>query len=136
MTFEEDRSSASEDTAQRALTADITEDIVRLYKELFGRGPTRARTELAGPDTIICSLWDTLTPAERGLLEVGHDDRARETRILFQYSRTDVFVGIVEQRTGRKVLGFVSGIDVRADIASEVFYLEPRGHDGSGANRG
>jgi uncharacterized protein YbcI len=117
---------ASDDPAQRAVTADISDEMVRLYKDLFGRGPTRARTDYAGPDTVICTLWDTLTWGERSLLEIGHHDRARETRILFQYARAEDFIGIIEQRIPRKVIGFVSGIDVSADVASEVFYLEPR----------
>ena len=34
---------------------------------------------------------------------------------------------MVEHITGRKVRGFVSGIDVGNDIAAELFYLEPQG---------
>jgi hypothetical protein len=33
----------------------------------------------------------------------------------------------VKDLTGRKVRGFVSGIDVHRDIATEIFYLEPVG---------
>jgi hypothetical protein len=40
-------------------------DSVRLYKEQFGRGPTKARTEFASLDIVICTLEDSLTPAER-----------------------------------------------------------------------
>jgi hypothetical protein len=32
----------------------------------------------------------------------------------------------VEQATGRRVIGFMSGIDVARDLANEVFTLEPR----------
>ena len=31
----------------------------------------------------------------------------------------------VEQITGRKVRAFVSGVDTRQDVSSEVFYFEP-----------
>jgi uncharacterized protein YbcI len=125
----EDATASSDDSAQRALTADISEAMVRLYKDLFGRGPTRAKTEYAGADTVICSLWDTLTLGERSLLEIGQHDRARETRILFQYARSADFIDIIQGRTGRKVVGFVSGMDVENDVAAEVFYLEPRPGD-------
>ena len=40
---------------------------------------------------------------------------------------TEVSNATVEQITGRKVRGFVSGIDTHQDIAAEVFYLEPPG---------
>ena len=124
MTAQEPGAGAATDQETRALTAEITEAMVRLYKDLFGRGPTRARTDFAGPDTLVSSLWDTLTPGEVGLIAAGHADRARETRILFQYSRQSEFVAEIEQRLARRVVGFVSGIDVHADIATEVFYLE------------
>jgi hypothetical protein len=38
----------------------------------------------------------------------------------------DDFVGIVEQITGRKVRAFVSGVDTKRDVSSELFYLEPQ----------
>lgn len=46
-----------------SIRAEISREMVRLYKELFGRGPTKARTEFAGPDIVICSLENTFTPA-------------------------------------------------------------------------
>ena len=36
--------------------------MVQLYKELFGRGPTKARTDYAGPDTLVATIQDSLTP--------------------------------------------------------------------------
>jgi uncharacterized protein YbcI len=42
--------------------------------------------------------------------------RSRAVRLL----RRDV-----EQITGRKVRAFVSGVDTRQDVSSEVFYFEP-----------
>ena len=33
----------------------------------------------------------------------------------------------MEEITGRKVVAFVSGIDTKEDMSSEVFYLEPAG---------
>ncbi len=38
-----------------SVRAEISREMVRLYKELFGRGPTKARTEFAGSDIVICS---------------------------------------------------------------------------------
>ena len=35
-----------------SVRAEISREMVRLYKELFGRGPTKARTEFAGPDIV------------------------------------------------------------------------------------
>lgn len=106
--------------------AELSSAMVKLYKEQFGRGPTKTRTHFAGPDIVITSLEDSLTPAERRLAEMGEHQRLRDTRMFFQYASVDQFVGTVEKITGRKVRGFVSGIDTEQDISSEVFYLEPR----------
>jgi uncharacterized protein YbcI len=111
-----------------SIRAEISREMVRLYKELFGRGPTKARTEFAGPDIIICSLENTFTPAERSLAEMGEHQRLRDTRMYFQAATSDKFREIIERLTGRKVRAFISGLDANVDVCSEVFYLED-GHD-------
>jgi uncharacterized protein YbcI len=103
----------------------ISNAMVKLYKEQFGRGPTRARTNFAGPDAILCTLEDSLTPAERNLAAMGEHQRLRDVRLFFQHATEDHFRQTIEGITGRKVVAFVSGMDVRGDVASEVFYLEP-----------
>lgn len=109
-----------------SIHAEISREMVRLYKELFGRGPTKARTEFAGPDIVICSLEDTLTPAERSLAEMGEHQRLRDTRLYFQAATQERFREIVERVTGRKVRAFISGLDAGADVCAEVFYLETK----------
>jgi len=104
--------------------AEISREIVRLYKDLFGRGPTKARTEFAGPDIVICSLENTFTPAERSLAEMGEHQRLRDTRMYFQAATHDKFTEIIERLTGRKVRAFISGLDAEKDVCAEVFYLE------------
>ena len=112
---------------QRMDLAEVSNAMVRLYKELFGRGPTKARSGLSGPDTLVCTLEDTFTPAERKMVEADELQRLRELRMYFQHASEKEFCGAVEQITGRRVRGFVSGIDAKHDIATEVFYLEPIG---------
>lgn len=106
-----------------SVRAEISREMVRLYKELFGRGPTKARTEFAGPDIVICSLENTFTPAERSLAEMGEHQRLRDTRMYFQYATSEKFREIIERVTGRRVRAFISGIDPDADVCAEVFYL-------------
>jgi hypothetical protein len=38
--------------------------MVGLYKELFRRRPTKARTHYAGPDTMVATIQNSPTPAE------------------------------------------------------------------------
>jgi uncharacterized protein YbcI len=104
---------------------EITNAMVRLYKELFGRGPTKARTNYAGPDTLVSTIENSLTPAERNMLELDEHQKVREVRMFFQHASEAEFTGAVEEITGRKVRAFVSGMDTHRDVSSEVFYLEP-----------
>jgi uncharacterized protein YbcI len=107
--------------------AQVSRAMVRIYKEQFGRGPERVRTHWAGPDSIICFLENTLTQVERTLTTMNENQRLRDMRMLFQYAAEAEFRSAVEEITGRRVIAFVSGIDTRADVASEVFVLEPEG---------
>jgi uncharacterized protein YbcI len=104
---------------------EVTNAMVRLYKELFGRGPTKARSNYAGPNTLLATIENSLTPAELNLLELDEHQRVREIRMFFQHASERDFVGSVEQITGRKVRAFVSGVDTARDVSSEVFYFEP-----------
>jgi uncharacterized protein YbcI len=110
---------------QESVRAEISREMVRLYKDVFGRGPTKARTEFAGPDIVVSTLEHSFTPAERRLVEMGEQQRLRDTRQYFQHATEDQFHEVVERLVGRRVRAFVSGIDTNADLASEVFYLEP-----------
>lgn len=103
----------------------IATEMVRLYKEAFGRGPTKARAQFAGPDLLVVTLEDSLTVAERNLAALGEADRLREGRLFFQLAMEDSFRGIVERILGRRTIAFVSGLDVRNDVSVEVFTLEP-----------
>jgi uncharacterized protein YbcI len=108
----------------------VSNAMVKLYKEQFGRGPTKARTHFAGPDTLICTLEDSMTPAERNLVAMGEHQRLRDTRMFFQYATEPEFREAVEKATGRRVWAFVSGMDTTKDVSTEVFYLTPNGDEG------
>jgi uncharacterized protein YbcI len=105
--------------------AELSNAMVGIYKDLFGRGPTKCRTSYAGPNLIVSTLENTLTRPEQKMADAGDHKQLRDLRTYFQYQFEDEFVGAVERITGRTVRGFVSGIDTRQDIATEAFYLEP-----------
>ena len=112
----------------RALAA-LSNEIVRIYKEQFGRGPTKVRSHYAGPDTLVCLLENTFTPAEKSLQGMGEHQRLREMRMFFQYASAGDFTEAVRSATGRYVRSFISGIDTNTDVACELFVLEPRLRD-------
>jgi uncharacterized protein YbcI len=107
------------------LTA-IANAMVRLHKEQFGRGPTSARANFAGPDTLVCVLEDALLPAERKMAEMGDHQRVRESRMAFQVATADQFVAAVEQIVGREVRAFSSATDVTNNVIFENFVFQPR----------
>lgn len=113
------------------MAAEISAAMIRLYKDLFGRGPTRARTYWTGPDAIVVFLDDTLTATERNLVRMGEQARLRETRMFFQYASLPDFCGPIEAITGRKVRSFISGIDPDTEgTCVEAFVLHPEGYEG------
>ena len=114
-----------------SILAEVSREMVRLYKEQFGRGPTKARTDWAGPDVLITILEDTLTPAERNLTRLGEHQRVRDMRTFFQYATVADFCEPIERLTGRRVRSFLSAIDTQvAGLAMETFVLHPEGYDG------
>lgn len=108
----------------RGLAA-LSNEMVRIYKEQFGRGPTKVRSNYAGPDTLVCLLENTFTPAEKNLQAMGEHNRLRDTRMFFQYASRADFINAVHSATGRQVRSFISGIDTNSDVAAELFVLEP-----------
>jgi uncharacterized protein YbcI len=113
-----------------SVLAQISNEMVRVHKDKFGRGPTKARTTWCGDNVITCLLEETLTPAEHALVDMGEHQRLRETRVFFQYASLREFCEPVERLTGRKVRAFISGIDTAVEgLSVETFVLHPIGSD-------
>jgi uncharacterized protein YbcI len=119
-----------------SLLSAVSNAMVALHKEQFGRGPTNARSHFAGADALVCVLDDALLPAERKMVEMGEHQRVREARIAFQVATADEFVNAVEQILHRRVRAFASATDVVNDVVFENFVLEPESGNGSGAGPG
>jgi uncharacterized protein YbcI len=102
----------------------LSNAMTKLYKELFGRGPTKVRAAFAGPDTVVVTLENTMTQAERNMVRLGDQQRLRDVRLFFQHSSEEYLTRPVEEIFGRKVRAFISGIDADQDVAVEVYILE------------
>jgi uncharacterized protein YbcI len=103
----------------------VSTALVALHKEQFGRGPTRARTNFAGADTLVCILQDALLPAERAMVEMGESHRVRESRAWFQVATAQRFIDTVEAIIDRTVVSFASATDPENGVVMEVFVLAP-----------
>jgi len=87
-----------------------------------GRGPTRARTTI-GSDTIVVTLRDSLTRAERTLADHGRGLEVLAMRRAFQETMREDLIAAVETLTGRHVEAFLSDNLHEPDVAVEIFLL-------------
>jgi uncharacterized protein YbcI len=131
MSTDEPQVEPTEGESRASMLMEISNTMVRLYKDLFGRGPTKVRSHWSGADALTVILENTLTHAERNMVKMGEHQRLRDTRMCFQYATTREFCQPVEQITGRTVRSFISGIDSEVDgLSIETFVFFRRGEEG------
>lgn len=119
----EDRSACDEAVTSAPLL-EISNAMVRLHKEAFGRGPTKARTQFPSPDTVLIVLEDGFTTRERTLLALSKTEEVRESRLTIQEALEAQVRSTVQEVLGRRTLAFVTGVDVRHGIAIILCTLE------------
>lgn len=105
------------------IAAEISNGIVKLFRESYGRGPVKAKTFLFDHYSLTV-LEDTLTTAEATLVKTGRREMVRDFRIAFQTELAPAFHRVVEQATGRKVITYQSQIAFDPDVCFEVFVLD------------
>lgn len=105
------------------LTA-ISDGLVALLKEFYGRGPTQAKSYYQD-DLVVCVLRGGYTQVEQTLLDGGRGPAVIEQRMAFQELMRNRFEEVVEKATGRDVIGFMSGNQQEPDLMCEVFVLAP-----------
>ena len=107
-----------------ALRSAISQAIVRIHAEHYGKGATHAKTYV-WDNLVVTVLRDVLTTAERTLVEVGRTDSVRDLRTTFQCAMEQTFRSAIERLTGRRVQSFLSQVDPANGLSVEVFVLEP-----------
>lgn len=117
------------------LASQISREIVRLHAQLYGRGPTRAKTYLEN-DYALCVLEEIFTAAEHTLIAAGKGDHVMITRAAFQDAVAADFVTVVEDVLSRRVKAFVSQVHVEADLGAELFLFAPSEDGDSGSGDG
>ena len=105
------------------LTA-ISDGLVALLKEFYGRGPTRAKSYYED-DLVVCVLRGGFTRVEQTLVEGGRGAAVIQQRMEFQELMRERFEAVIEHATGREVIGFMSGNQQHPDMMCEVFVLAP-----------
>lgn len=109
---------------------EVSNALVRLYKDFYGKGPTKARTVYQG-DLVVCLLRGGFTTAERTLYEAGRSDLVLHQREEFQAAMKERFTAVVESIVGRRVIGFMSGSQLDPEMNVEVFVFEPTADAGA-----
>ena len=105
------------------LTA-ISDGMVALLKEFYGRGPTQAKTYYHD-DLVACLMRGGFTRVEQTLRGAGRGHAVIEQRMAFHEVMRERFVAVIEHATGRPVIGFMSGSQQDPDLICEVFVLSP-----------
>lgn len=98
--------------------------MVALLKEFYGRGPTQTKSYYQD-DLVVCVLRGGFSQVEQTLLDGGRGAAVIEQRMEFQELMRERFEAVIEDATGRKVIGFMSGNQQDPDMMCEVFILSP-----------
>src|SRR3954453_17262027 len=101
----------------------ISNALVRVKKELYGKGPVKAKTYL-NDNYVFSVLEGGLTRNEETLLEAGEHRLVRDYRLRFQEAVAGTFTTAVEEATGRRVLSYHSQIVFEPERAFEIFVLD------------
>jgi uncharacterized protein YbcI len=102
----------------------VSDGIVGLLKEFYGQGPTRAKSYYED-DLVVCVLRGGFSRVEQTLLDGGRGDAVIQQRMEFQDLMRERFTIVIENATGKRVIGFMSGNQQDPDIMCEVFVLAP-----------
>jgi uncharacterized protein YbcI len=102
----------------------ISDGMVALLKHFYGVGPTQAKTYYYD-DLVVCLMRGGFTRVEQTLLEGGRTPAVIQQRKEFQEVMRERFVSVIENATGRRVVGFMSGNQQDPDMICEVFVLAP-----------
>jgi uncharacterized protein YbcI len=102
--------------------AAISNAIVAIFAECYGRGPTKAKT-YAFDDYLVTVLEDILTTVEQTLVACGEEDLVRQVRLTFQAATAERFTSAVSAIAGREVVGYHSQVTFNPSLGFEIFVL-------------
>jgi uncharacterized protein YbcI len=104
--------------------AAVSNAIVGLFKEFYGKGPTAAKTYF-NDDWVFCVMEGGLTRNEETFLAAGKFELVRGVRLEFQEIMRDQVVGEITAIVGRRVLTYHSQVLFDPVRFVEMFLLEP-----------
>jgi uncharacterized protein YbcI len=114
------------------LLSAISNSIVRILRERYGRGPMKAKTYALDDIIVVVMRAGGFTAAEQTMIDSGEPERVVGMREDFQRVMAEDYKNTVEELTDRKVLAFLSNAHVEPELTVEIFFVD-RPIDGFGA---
>ena len=105
------------------LRQELSNAIVALFKEYYGRGPADCRTYLE-PELVVVVMTGGYHAAEQTLFEAGKWHEVRSARMSWQDTMEARFIATIEGLTHRQVKAFMSANHQAPDVTVELFVLE------------
>lgn len=102
--------------------AEVSNAVVGIFSECYGRGPTKAKS-YAFDDYVVCVIEDILTTVERTLVSNGQEELVRKVRLTFQEIESEKFKAAVSEVMGRPVLAYHSQVTFEPVLGFEIFVL-------------
>jgi uncharacterized protein YbcI len=116
------------DTEQRLgggqLLAAISNQIVGILRDHYGRGPMKAKTYAIDDIIVVVMRGSGFTPLEQTIMDSGEPNRVIAMRHDFQHRMAERFKNTIEELTGRNVVAFLSQAHVEPDITMEIFFID------------
>jgi uncharacterized protein YbcI len=106
----------------KPVRAAISNAVMRLTNELYGKGAARTRTFITD-EHVFCALEGVLTSVERTLVEAGETDLVRELRTRFMQMVRPGFAAEVARLLGRQVVAMESQLVFDPDTLFLIFVL-------------
>jgi uncharacterized protein YbcI len=106
------------------LLAAISNRIVAILREHYGRGPMKAKTYALDDLIVVVMRGSGFTALEKTIMDSGEPERVVAMRHDFQRVMTKAFTDTIEELTGRNVVAFLSQAHVDPDITMEIFFID------------
>jgi uncharacterized protein YbcI len=114
------------------LLSAISNRIVGILREHYGRGPMKAKTYALDDIVVVVMRAGGFTAAEQTMINSGEPERVVEMREDFQRVMATRYKAAIEELTERKVLAFLSQAHVEPELTLEIFFID-RPLEGFGA---
>jgi uncharacterized protein YbcI len=109
----------------QSLLARISAEVVKTFKEYYGKGPLSAKSYMLD-DMLFVVMRGGLTASEKFLLKKDEVDVVRQYRQTFENRMNEILSEKIEDLTGRKVIAFNSQILFDPDMSIEIFVFDDR----------